>query len=271
TKDGYNYVIAGVENASGVILLDATEKYSTPNVLPLRVLNWEGRLIRKQGTSTTISLYPKKYNAKNTKLSVKLNSEGTITGLMNTSYSNLNALQYRDEYNSLSEDDLISKLETENNGIEIEKIRINNKTKISKPITEYIQFTRENQADIIGDKIYISPLLFLTTNENPFKLKERLYPIDYGSAWKNDYKISIQIPEGFKVESKPEDISLMLPNNMGSYILKTKIENNKINVTSQTKINIAIIGSNHYKVLKELYKQAIDRQLEKIVLVQGQP
>ena len=271
TKDGYNYVIAGIENASGVILLDATEKYSTPNVLPLRVLNWEGRLIRKQGTSTTISLYPKKYNAKNTKLSVKLNSEGTITGLMNTSYSNLNALQYRDEYNSLSEDDLISKLETENNGIEIEKIRINNKTKISKPITEYIQFTRENQADIIGDKIYISPLLFLTTNENPFKLKERLYPIDYGSAWKNDYKISIQIPEGFKVESKPEDISLMLPNNMGSYILKTKIENNKINVTSQTKINIAIIGSNHYKVLKELYKQAIDRQLEKIVLVQGQP
>ena len=47
TKDGYNYVIAGVEVFNNVILLVATEKYSSPNVLPLRVLNWKGRLIRE--------------------------------------------------------------------------------------------------------------------------------------------------------------------------------------------------------------------------------
>ena len=271
TKDGYNYVITGVETQNRVILLDATEKYSTPNVLPLRDLNWEGRLIRENGSSTTVSLYPSKYNTKKIKLSTKLDSEGTITGMMMTTYTNLNALQYRDNYASLAEDDLISKIESKNNAIEIEKIRLNNKNDLSKPVIEMVKFTRDNQVDIIGDKMYISPLLFLTTSENPFKQEERLFPVDYGSAWKNELNISIQIPEGYSVASKPEDFSLTLPNNLGSYILKTKVIGNKINVTSQTKINAAIIGADHYKTLKDLYKKAIDNQLEKIVLVQTQP
>jgi hypothetical protein len=47
---------------------------------------------------------------------------------------------------------------------------------------EMLKFSRDNQVDIIGDKMYISPLLFLAVGENPFKQEERLYPIDYGSA-----------------------------------------------------------------------------------------
>jgi len=115
-----------------------------------------------------------------------------------------------------------------------------------------IKFTKDNQVDIIGDKMYISPLLFLTIDENPFKQEERLYPIDYGSAWKKEIIISIKLPEGYSVASKPEDFALELPNKLGNYAS-------------------AIIGANYYKTLKELYKKAIDNQLEKIVLVQTQP
>jgi hypothetical protein len=43
----FNYVISAVETPEGMILLDATSKFSTPNVLPFRDLNWQGRLIRK--------------------------------------------------------------------------------------------------------------------------------------------------------------------------------------------------------------------------------
>jgi len=271
TTEGFNYVIAGVEKNGEVVLLDATEKYSLPNVLPLRDLNWEGRLIREHGSSTTVSLYPKKYNTKITKLSTKLERDGMISGTMITSYSNLNALEYRDNYANLDEEEIISKIEAENNAIEVENFRLNNKTKISKPVVEMIKFSSDGQVDVIGDKIYISPLLFLSLNENPFKQEERLYPIDYGSAWKNETAVAIQIPEGFSIESTPEDFSLVLPNNLGTYKMKTEVINNKITVISQTKINSAIIGANHYKILKDLYKQAIDHQLEKIVLVQSKP
>ncbi|MEN8186178.1 MAG: transglutaminase domain-containing protein [Bacteroidota bacterium] len=267
TSDGFNYVIAGIENNNGVILLDATEKYSSANNLPLRALNWKGRLIREHGSSTTVDLYPKSYSAKNVKLSVKLDEEGTIEGLMNTSYSNLRALEYRDTYNVLSEDELISKLEEKNSGIEIEKFRINNKTEVAKPIVEFLFFSKENNADIIGNKIYLSPLLFLTTKENSFKQEERLYPVDFGSAWKKDFTVAIQIPEGYTVESKPEDLAVSMPENLGSFVIKTTVTNKKINVLMQTKINVAKLGPNYYQDLKELFKQAIEKQQEKIILV----
>ena len=52
-------MIAAVETPEGLILLDATSKFSTPNVLPFRDLNWMGRLIRKDGTSEEVDLMPK--------------------------------------------------------------------------------------------------------------------------------------------------------------------------------------------------------------------
>ncbi|MEP6930089.1 MAG: DUF3857 domain-containing protein, partial [Flavobacterium sp.] len=39
-RTAFNYVIAAVETPNGSILLDATSKYSSPNILPFRVLNW---------------------------------------------------------------------------------------------------------------------------------------------------------------------------------------------------------------------------------------
>jgi hypothetical protein len=57
-RTAFNYVIAAVETAKGLVLLDASDKFSTPNVLPLRDLNWIGRLIRKDGTSEGVDLMP---------------------------------------------------------------------------------------------------------------------------------------------------------------------------------------------------------------------
>ncbi|MEE9350178.1 MAG: DUF3857 domain-containing protein [Flavobacteriaceae bacterium] len=45
TIEGFNYVIAGVELDNEIVLLDATEPFSAPNVLPSRVLNWQGRIL----------------------------------------------------------------------------------------------------------------------------------------------------------------------------------------------------------------------------------
>jgi len=271
TTEGFNSVIAGIESSTGVMLLDATEKYSLPNVLPLRDLNWEGRLVREDGSSVAVNLYPEKFNSENIKINVKLEPEGNINGFMSKSYQYLNALNYRKDYNNVSEDDLISKIETENNGMEIEKIRINNKKDLSKPLVEISQFDLDHQTDVIGNKIYLSPLLFLSLKENPFKLEERTFPIDYGSKWKKNVFINIQIPEGYIVESKPDDILLTMPNSLGAFVMKVKTEGNTIQVIAQTVINSPIIGANYYKELKKLYQQAIEKQNEKIVLSKTTP
>jgi hypothetical protein len=269
TSNGFNYVIAAVEMNNEVVLLDATEKYSAPNILPTRDLNWEGRLIRKDGSSMAVELYPSRYNAKSVKMNVKLDETRGLSGVMISTYKNLGAMIYRKNKGLLSEEELISRIEQDYNDIEVENIRLNNKENLTKPVTEMVQFIADNQVDMVGNKIYVSPLLFLTEKENPFKLQSRTYPIDFASAWRDDVNLVLEIPEGYQVESKPEDLVFNLPNNMGTYKLKTQISGNRISISSSTKMNMAIVGANYYEQIKDLFKQAIDKQKEKIVLVQG--
>ena len=56
TRNGFNYLITAVSIGNETILLDASEFYSFPNLLPKRALNWRGRLIMKDGSSSWINL-----------------------------------------------------------------------------------------------------------------------------------------------------------------------------------------------------------------------
>lgn len=270
THDGFNYVIACVESAGKIILFDATESHSTPDNLPLRDLNWEGRIVKEDGTTASVPLYPIVYSEQNTKLTSQMQGDGMITGTMITSFNNLKGIEYRKDFGLMKESDLKSTLESKYNQIQIEKVKLNNMENIYKPVIEMVAFSADNLVDIINDKIYLSPLLFLSLRENPFKFDDRSYPIDFGIPWKNQVFVSIKIPEGYSVESKPEDMALGLVSDLGGVIVQTVIENNTINVKYQATINSAVISSKHYKELKEFYKLAIAKQQEKIVLSRSQ-
>ena len=266
THEGFNYVIACVETASGVALFDATEEFSAPNVLPERDLNWQGRLVREDGTSTPIRLYPNSHSQMIVKLQSDLHTDGSISGILITNYNKQKGLNYREKYAVLSDSDLEKELKNRYNPIEIEQFKIRNLDKAYEDISEMVKFNAANQVDIINEKIYVSPLLFLSTKVNPFKQEERNYPIDYGSPWQNEYQVSIKLPVGYQVESVPEDLALGFGNDSGSMIMRTEVKDNTILVTYQAKMNSAIIGPEHYENLKAIYSSVISKQQEKIVL-----
>ena len=64
SRTAFNYVICGIETDNNVILLDATDKNSKIDVLPTRALNYIGRIIRENGTSSQIDLSPKNMQKK---------------------------------------------------------------------------------------------------------------------------------------------------------------------------------------------------------------
>ncbi len=267
TKDGFNYVIACVETENNVILLDATEKYSLPNVLPLRALNWEGRIVRENGSSNSVSLFPKKHSKNVCTLNAEIDDDGTLTGIERNSYSNLLALQKRSFNNSTSENELIAKFEKDYDNIEIDEFKTKNNKDLSKSLIYQYNFEADNQIEVIGDKMYFSPLLFHTEKENPFKLEERKFPVDFGVPWEDKFTISIQIPEGYQIESSPENTAFLLPENLGSFKFMALVKGNKLQIVSTTKINLSIIAPLYYGALKEFYRMLVDKQLEKVVLV----
>ena len=96
-RTAFNYVVAAVETPSGLVLLDATNPFSTPNVLPFRDLNWIGRLIRKDGTSEEIDLIPAKISDHIVSMSYDVNDKGEIKGKVRRQFSNYNAFNFRTE------------------------------------------------------------------------------------------------------------------------------------------------------------------------------
>ncbi|MDV7187770.1 hypothetical protein R3X25_10800 [Lutibacter sp. TH_r2] len=266
TLDGFNYVVAGVELEGQVVLLDATEKYSAPNVLPKRAINWQGTLVRPSGSFNWVQMASVKPSEINSNISFSLNEEGEIEGISRTQYSNYFGMNYRNNYNALSEEDLISKIEEDNNGIEIETIRITNKENSYKPIVETFKFSSEDLTTSAGDKIYLKPLVFNSITKNPFKLEKRDYPVDFSTISKTKYLASIQLPEGYAVESIPESLAIGLPEELGSYKFRVIDKGDRIEIFSEMATNSVIYPAQYYQELKEFYKNIVKKNAEQIVL-----
>ncbi|WBX76254.1 DUF3857 domain-containing protein [Tenacibaculum ovolyticum] len=267
TRKGYNYVISKVNFSDGkYILLDATEKYSLPNILPYKVLNWYGREILKNGTSKTVNLIPLNHTKENNTLYLSVDETGTAEGVLRKSFTGHSALFYRKKNNIKKEEDIITSLEEQYN-VEIEDFKILNKEELSKPILQTLKFTGDDFIEEINNKLYFSPLFFLAKKENPFKSKERNFPVDYVMPWKDTFSVVVTIPENYTVESLPENLAIGLPENAGVFKYQITFAGNKVKLSAVLQINTSIITPEHYTVLKEFYSQLVKKQTEKIVLI----
>jgi len=265
-RTAFNYVIAAVENGNDMILLDASDPFSIPNVLPFRALNWLGRLIRKDGTSLPVDLMPKKVSIDLKTMNYSINDKGEILGQLRNQMTTHNAMRFREAIKGVKEDVYLEKLENNNNKIEIKEYSLQNEKEFNLPVIETYSFTGNNLSELIGGKIYINPMLFLTRKQNPFKQENREYPVDYGFPFQDKYAINIQVPDGYKVENLPAPITLTMNENLGVFKYLTNLSGNTIQISVSNQINSSIVLSEDYLALKSYYQKMIEKQNEKIVL-----
>lgn len=269
TSRGFNYVISAITMPNNRnILLDATSTYSAIDVLPPRAINWNGRLVKKDGTSSWVLLTPKKHRQEDNKVNVKLSDDGMIEGMVRTKLTDLNAYAYRNTNNKLKEEDVITKIE-DDYSIEIDNFKVTNDKNIFKPLARLFKFSSEDLVEEINGKLYINPLLFYAKTSNPFKLEERKFPVDFAGPWKDKNTVVMQIPEGYKVESIPETLAIGLPDKLGFFKFQVKQSGNKITTISILQCNEGIISPQYYQQLKEFYKKVVAKQTEKIVLTKS--
>lgn len=265
-RGAFNYVIAAVETSNGLVLLDASDKFSTPNVLPFRALNWIGRLIRKDGTSQEVDLMPKVASNDAVTMNYAIDENGKVSGKLRRQRTDHNAMIFRKNIEDEKEETYLEKLENDNNKIEVIEYSRANEKDVKMPVVETFSYTGSDLCEIIGGKIYVNPLLFYTQEANPFKQENREYPVDYGFPFMDKYAVNIQIPEGYKVEVLPASSVLAMEDNLGNFKFMTSQNGNTIQLSAMVQMNSAIISSEYYPTLKEFYQKMIDKQNEKIIL-----
>nr|WP_262921515.1 DUF3857 domain-containing protein [Psychroserpens algicola] len=265
TRQGFNYVICMIESEDFNVLLDATEDYSTYNVLPTRVLNWQGRVIRENGSSAWINLSPSSLSTDVTSLNVKINPDLTIEGKVRQQKTDYTAMNYRNRYANLSTDEHIKSLERNNGELEIMDIEIENNKDYTKPLKLTYDYNLVDGIEEIGENLYLSPMLFFASEDNPFKQETRNFPIDLTYPFSDKYIINIMIPEGYAIESLPQSGKIQF-NDVGDFTYLSKQNGSFLQLTVSLNMKTSIILAQDYETFKEFYSKVIEKQSEKIVL-----
>jgi len=266
TKSGFNYVIAVVEFPTGKMLLDASSAYATANILPENILNWQGRVLREDDTSSWVSLMPQQ-NAKQLNfLNATINEDLTINGKVREQLTNHFALAHREAYNSESEEEHIRAIEEGKGDIEVSNVTVKAENELTKPILISYEYNLQNGIEEIADKLYFSSILFFAPEENPFKQETREHPIDFTYPISEKYVVNIRIPEGYQVESLPENEKMQFNINDGVFTYLINHKDNLLQITTNLDINKTIILPKDYLEFKRFFDLVFKKQTEQIVL-----
>lgn len=270
TRSGFNYVICSVELDGKHLLLDAANDYTTINILPSKVINWKGRLIRENRTSTWIDLYPNVLAKENVTLKIDFDEDLAAYGKIRRQLTNNLALNYRNNSGNLSNEQLVKNLEKKHAELEVSNLEVKNVKDLDKPVLESYDYILGDAMEEIGDKLYISPLLFFKTEENPFKEDIRNYPIDFVYPFANKYMVSVTIPEGYEIESAPTSKKVSFNGTDGSFTFLSNANGNKIQLVFDFKLNKSLILPEDYAQFKQFFQEYINTEEEKIVLTKKQ-
>jgi hypothetical protein len=261
-----NYVIVHVKIGEKEYLLDATEKYLPFNLLPLRCLNVQGRLIDKYDDIWI----PISNNKKIKDLAVfdlVLENDLSMKGNVSCMWYDYSAYNFRKNYSKFnSQDEYMESYLKDMPGMTIGDMKIENLDSIYKPVTEKLTVEIKNQVTQTDNNLYITPLYFEDLKENPFKSEVRKYPIDFGIPIDKTVMLNLTLPDGYSPVSLPQAVSFKLPDNSGVFMYEVVIMDNKIRLTTKFDINKIVFTTDEYNDLKEFYNQVIKKKSEPIIL-----
>lgn len=267
TISGLNYVIAKIVIDDQVILLDATDKYTTVNLLPKRTFNWQGIEITDDAHQI-IDLTPKKTSKINFNVMAQLDENGLLSGQCRVYSFDQYALNLRNQLENISDTKFIELFEKNYSLNGINNFSQTNTLELNKPVVQTFSFDNTDAfAEVIADKIYLSPLVFLASEKNPFVNKIRTYPVDFTYPKTKTYRIQISLPESFQIDYLPESTSIKMDQDVLSFAYRINEFNGKLIVEVTKDIAITTLLPEFYTYLNQFYAAMLEKENEKIVLV----
>lgn len=266
TREGFNYVVAGVQLQDEFLLLDATDPNSDLGELPERARNWQGRLVTSAENSAWVDLMPKQKSAVSSTLNLQFGEDFQLNGKFTDIYNGFYAKSFRDNLAGMNPDKFIEYLEKDKGNIAIKDVQTENEKTIGEAIKQSFIFELQDGVEVIDDRIYFQPLLFEAVEENPFKADERNYPISFKFPSKNETTVNIMVPQGYEVESLPESLIVELNGGAGSFKYLVHQNGQFLRVNTVIDMNTVFYNATDYEALKNFYASIVDKQTEAIVL-----
>lgn len=267
TVAGFNYVIVQCGINGHKVLLDAVNDFCGINQVPFYCLNGRGMVVggKKPEWIDLLSVGKSKTNYAS---DLKIDNSGNLTGSLRINrfgYSALNLRQKISSFNSM--DKYLDDYSSGRSDWEIESHSIEGKDDLNSILQHKIELSVNNAGVFAGDRIYISPVIFNPEKENPFKLKERKYPVDFGYKFEESEMSILTIPEGYEIEELPKSEIVVTPGQKAVYSFQVnKLGENKIQTVAKVDFKNSVFLPDDYENLKLFYNKIVEKQSQQIIL-----
>ena len=262
----FNYVIARAIVDRDTFLLDATEPTLAFGMLPLRCLNDQGRVMSMEKPSYWVDLQARHRKTSTTALDLTLQSNGKLKGTIITYSSGYEGYEKRNVIKKFNTtDEYVENLDERMTKIRIINSTITNLDSLDAPLTEKYEVEINAYDDLNHNRIAFNPFIFGRISNNPFKLAERNYPVDWGMPSDERFILTLHLPAGYIIENPPVGVALALPNKGGKFITSFTNEGDSFTFSNVIQFNKSIYAPEEYPYLKEIYNKIIAAQKAEIV------
>lgn len=259
----FNYVIACAEIDKKIYLYDATSKQAKEDILPARVWNSNGLLLRDD-KAELISLTNIKESYNSHTVKAKINPDGSVSGVYQDQDEGMGALNAKERF-----DENQDKYKKEYKDVfSVDFDNINSRVLDGGEFRSTMSFTSNNMIDNLGKRKIINPLLFLHQTKNDFdQEEERKYMIDFISPISKTKVVEIEIPEGYDVADLPKSKKIVTEDKEISYSYTVERKDNRIITVSEYKIASADYPKEYYPAFKQIWKVMSDSESQVMSLI----
>jgi hypothetical protein len=257
--DVFNYVLVSATLNDKPVILDATDPMLGFYEIPSRCLNETGLVVEKNagnwinfksqvnsGTLYKINLAPDIESSK-------------VIHKISVIASGYDASEYRKLY--LNDRKKLHELLNISNDVTLTEANLE---KIAQPFE--LSFEENSSLEIEDGKIIIYPFSNKAISKNPFTQLTRNYPIDFTYTNKKSFETSFNIPQGYRMFSRTED--LIVENQLIDLVYSIDTSTpGKIVVTGSYMFKKDSYPPSEYDRVKVLYNMIVKKFNEKFVFV----
>ncbi len=262
--DRFNKVVAYAKAGGQTFILDATEKYTPPGLVPYPLLNTIGFIVDKKDFNLVRILNKKSSYNNVITLTARLDNSGLLKGTAEIKSSGY-AKQIRTENIKTDPKNFNQKvLQDEGSALVVDNCSFENLDDDGKPLIQNVEF--HNELNESGGFIFLIPNLFTYFTKNPFTAENRFTNINFGYPYDVSLEATIELPANSKIDNLPEDKYRQFRNNAITVSRKFKLENNKLIASISFSRSETLVVADQYPNLKSTYKQIIDLLNEPVLV-----
>jgi hypothetical protein len=265
-EDDFDYIIAKLNIGEKSYLLDATDPLLPFDMLPLRCLNDQGRVMSLDKPSYWLDMPVNQRKAQTSSYDFTLQSNGKLKGTITSYYFGYDGYQQRKAIKKFnSTDEYVENLDERLIKTKLLTSEITNLDSLDLPLVEKYEVEVDVYDNLAHDKLAFNPFFFDRITINPFKLEERNYPVDWGMPSDDRFMLTMHLPAGYEIESAPKGIAISLPNKGGKFLTNFAGEGNEFTFSNVIQFNKSVYAPEEYPYLKELYNKIISTEKSEIV------